>query len=47
MKFPIKDIEEEDDGEVAVHQQDDDLDASVEEWIQWVRQNCESDEPNS
>ena len=33
MKVPIEDIEEkEDDGEVIVHQQDDDLDASVKEY---------------
>jgi len=32
VEVPIEDIEEEDDGEVVVHQQDDDLDASVEEY---------------
>ena len=32
MKVPIEDIEEEDDGEVVVHQQDDDSDVSVEEY---------------
>jgi len=31
VEVPIEDIEEEDDGEVVVYQQDDDLDASVEE----------------
>ena len=32
MEVPIEDIEEEDGGEVTVHQQDDDSDASVEEY---------------
>ena len=32
VKVPVEDIEEEDDGEVIVHQQDDDSDASVEEY---------------
>ena len=32
MKVPIEDVKEEGDVEVAVHQQDDDSDASVEEY---------------
>ena len=32
MEFPIEDVEEEGDIEVVVHQQDDDSDASVEEY---------------
>jgi len=32
VKVPIEDIEEDNDGEVAIHQQDDDSDASVEEY---------------
>jgi len=32
VEIPIEDIEEEDDVEVAVHQQDDDSDAFIEEY---------------
>ena len=32
VKISIEDIEEEDDGEVAIHQQEDDSDASVEKY---------------